>query len=84
MSDPMLPPGSNFCRCGLCGLYFLNVRAFDVHLAGPASDRACVPTPRLRDGRLELDPRGYWRLPKREGPARAGQGATTRRAGVAA
>lgn len=64
-NDPKLPPGSNFCRCS-CGEYFLSVRAFEAHRYGAAADRACLPTPRLPAAGLQRDPRGYWRLPKRE------------------
>jgi len=72
-ADPRLPPGSNFCRCSVCGEHFLNVRAFDLHRVGeydPNGDRRCMPTPRMESAGLERDPRGYWRLPKREAPIR--------------
>ncbi len=68
-SDPMLPPRRNFCLCRGCGAYFLNVAAFERHRVSPQgveSERVCVATPRMRDAGLELDPRGYWRLPKRK------------------
>lgn len=65
-TDSQLPPYSNFCRCGGCGLVFLNVAAFDVHRVGPADDRVCTATPQLPSKDLQPDPRGYWRLPKRE------------------
>lgn len=65
-SDALLPPCSNFCRCGGCGLVFLNVAAFDVHRVGPADDRACTATPQLPSKELRPDPSGYWRLPKRK------------------
>ena len=29
--DDPLPPGSNFCKCALCGLRFKSVKAFDRH-----------------------------------------------------
>ncbi len=65
-SDPMLPPGSGFCKCTLCGLYFKNVRAFGKHRVGPGGDRRCMPRAGCREAGLELDSRGYWRLPKQE------------------
>lgn len=65
-SDPRLPPGTNFYRCGGCGQHFLNVRAFDVHRQGKTVDRSCTARPFMRDAGLERDARGYWRLPKRE------------------
>lgn len=73
MSDPRLPHGSNFCRCPSCGEYFLNERAFDRHRTGSheTGDRRCTATPHMSDAGLELDPRGYWRLPKREFLAKA-------------
>ncbi len=65
-SDPMLPPGSGFCKCTACFLYFKNVRAFDIHRSGLGAKRACMPKPGVQAAGLELDSRGYWRLPKRE------------------
>lgn len=67
-ADPMLPPGSGFCRCADCEEYFLSERAFGRHRTGPHQngDRACMTTPRMRDAGFERDARGYWRLPKRE------------------
>ena len=69
-ADPRLPPGTRYCRCAKCGEYFLSARAFDRHRIGGShrvtGDRRCAQTPRMRDVGLERDPRGYWRLPKRE------------------
>lgn len=67
-SDPKLPSGTSFCRCSDCGEYFMNEPAFDRHRIGSHKDRtrACQPTPQLPERGLERDPRGYWRLPKRE------------------
>jgi hypothetical protein len=70
-SDSRLPIGSNFCHCGVCGLYFRNVRAFDVHRLGPGPDRGCLPTPQLSSMGLEQDGTGYWRRPKRVFAGRA-------------
>ena len=66
MSDPMLKPGTNFCRCGACGEHFRSVKAFDAHRQGPSDDRRCLPTPRMAAAKLSLDSECYWRLPKRE------------------
>lgn len=65
---PMLPVGnSRYCLCRGCAQYFLSVRAFEKHrVVGPADKRACMSTPRMRDAGLELDPRGFWRFPKRK------------------
>ncbi len=68
-SDPMLPPGTNYCLCRGCGAYFLNVAAFERHrvsLQGVGSKRVCVQTPQMSDAGLERDPRGSFRLPKRK------------------
>ncbi len=64
--DPMLPPGRNFCKCALCGLYFKSVKAFDVHLIGVGLDRGCMPEAECSGLGLERDLGGYWRLPKRK------------------
>ncbi len=66
INDPRLPPGSNFCRCAACGVYFYNVKAFDKHRVGPGPDRRCMPTARCPELGLQLDVNGYWRLPKRK------------------
>jgi hypothetical protein len=68
MTDPMLPPGSNFCKCATCGNYFLNYKAFDAHRIGAAEDRGCLPTPEYPVSGLTLDSRGYWRFPKSDKP----------------
>jgi hypothetical protein len=60
MSDPMLPVGKNFCKCGACGEYFGGVGGFDLH----RRDRACFAPSKVSDkkGRplLRLNDRGYW------------------------
>lgn len=60
-----LRPGSSLCGCRACGLYFQSVRAFDAHRVGPWAERRCLTTPRMSGRGLELDPRGFWRFPKR-------------------
>lgn len=60
-----LRPGSSVCMCGACGAYFQSVRAFDRHREGPWDKRRCLTTPRMSQRGLELDPRGFWRFPKR-------------------
>jgi len=58
-SDPMLPIGTNYCRCAGCGEYFGGVSGFDLHRKG-----GCVPPSEVRDkeGRrvLHKNERGYW------------------------
>jgi hypothetical protein len=64
--DRPLPPDTGICLCRGCGRRFQSLRAFDIHRVGPLLDRACLPTPRMAEKRLEQDSRGVWRLPKRE------------------
>ncbi len=64
MSDPKLPPGTNYCRCAACGEYFGGVSAFDLHRVGAAEDRACLPPAQVSNRQsepvLRLNNRGYW------------------------
>lgn len=64
MSDPMLPPGSNFCQCAACGEYFGGVKAFELHRVGPATDRSCLAPSVVSDRKnrllLRKNERGYW------------------------
>ncbi len=59
-----LPPGTNFCKCALCGLRFKSVRAFDKHRIGVWPDRGCMPEAECPGLGLEKDPKGHWRFPK--------------------
>ena len=69
MSDPMLPPGTNFCKCPSpsCGEYFTNVGTFDMHRKGNAENRRCSDPHTLVDkhgkARLRLTGKGYWARP---------------------
>lgn len=63
---PVLRPGSLVCACRACGAVFQSARAFEAHRVGPWSERRCLPTPRMAERGLVLDPRGFWRWPKRE------------------
>ena len=59
-SDPMLPPGTNYCKCSGCGEYFGGVRAFEVHRVGVHEDRRCLlPSGMSRMG-YRKSARGYW------------------------
>ena len=64
--EPMLPSGSNFCKCSQCGLYFRTVKAFDAHRIGVGRERGCLPEAECPGLGLERDPQGYWRFPKRK------------------
>lgn len=67
-ADPILKPGSSFCRCSDCGEYFRSERAFDAHRIGeyrPVSNRGCAPTARMPERGLQLDASGVWRFPPR-------------------
>ena len=59
-SDPKLPIGSNFCKCGGCGAYFGGVTSFDLH----RKKGSCVPPSEVSDRQnervLRLNDRGYW------------------------
>ncbi len=61
----MLPPYANFCKCRSCALYFRAANAFHMHRVGTGNERGCMPAAQLPLCGLELDPEGYWRLPKR-------------------
>lgn len=63
---PKLRPGSSVCLCRSCGVYFQSVRAFEAHRVGPWDKRRCLTTPRMAERGLVLDPKGFWRWPKRE------------------
>ena len=53
MSDPKLPPYSNFCKCPACGEYFNSVSGFEYHRV----NGACVP-PNERG--MKVNAKGYW------------------------
>lgn len=68
-SDPILKPGTSFCRCAACGEYFRSERAFEAHRVGeyrPVCDRACAPTARMDERGLQRDAKGVWGFPPRE------------------
>ena len=62
-SDPMLPIGTNYCQCSVCGEYFGGVTTFDLHRRGRV-DRVCLPpsdvTDREGNGILRKNDKGYW------------------------
>lgn len=60
MSDPMLPPGTRFCKCGGCGEYFSAEKAFAMHRKGEPDKRFCL-TPRMMSKRgMVKNDKGYW------------------------
>lgn len=62
----LLRPGSLVCLCRSCGVALRGVREFDLHRAGLWAERRCLTTPQMAARGLALDPRGFWRLPRRE------------------
>ena len=72
--DPMLPLGTNRCRCSGCAEYFGGVRAFDMHRQGEGAERVCLPPGGVSDGhgrpKLQKNQKGYW--------CRSGPSSTTR------
>ena len=64
-SDPMLKPGTNFCKCSACGRYFGGDSGFSRHrVKGAGRDRSCLDPSVIADkeGRtlFRLNDRGYW------------------------
>lgn len=70
--DPMLPHGSDRCRCSVCGLYFRRTSTFDAHRIGrpgtPA--RRCLSSDELAARGWSRDSLGYWRRPGPNRPFR--------------
>jgi len=58
-SDPKLSPGTHYCQCSSCGLYFVNERAFRLHRV-----RFVCMDPGSRG--LVTNRAGYWARPGRE------------------
>ncbi len=66
MSTPRTASGPNStplrggqCECMSCALRFGGVRAFELHRAGPATDRRCRDAAELVALGLRLTPRGW-------------------------
>ena len=83
MSDPMLPVGTNRCKCTACGRYFGGVGGFAAHQRDDADGRTvCLDPASL--GMVASG--GYWvrptpgPLPRRE-PVLAATGSPERRRG---
>lgn len=65
MSDPLLPIGSNRCRCAACGRYFGAPSSFDRHQSSGWDGRTICHDPAARG--LVFDGR-YWRSPGERPP----------------
>lgn len=63
MSDPMLPVGTNYCKCSGCGLYFGGVSSFDLHRY-QMDGGGCFAPDQVQSKKgeplLKLNERGYW------------------------
>jgi hypothetical protein len=66
--DPMLPAGTDRCRCTACGLYFGSSYGFDQHRTGPYPGRRCRTVEELRARGWSINASGHWTTSKR--PAR--------------
>ena len=56
----MLPPGTNRCLCGACGLYFGGSKLFGEHRIGRYPNRRCLTPHRMAQKGWTLNDRGYW------------------------
>ena len=73
--DPMLPRGTQRCRCPTCGLYFASGYAFGLHRVGKVGTpgRRCLTVDELtRRGWAQI-PTGHWvtRVSPRRGTGEA-------------
>lgn len=66
MSDPMLRPGTDRCRCTACGLYFNSGGAFSRHRIGPyapigqTETRRCLTAAELTSRGWSVNETGHW------------------------
>lgn len=59
--DPMLPHGSDKCKCAACGEYFNSTYAFDKHRYGPyTSGRNCGSRDQMMGMGMVQAPSGHW------------------------
>ncbi len=56
MSDPMLPPNTNYCKCPTCLEYFNSVYPFDLHRIGGG----CLTPKQMEEKGMAKNARGYW------------------------
>ena len=65
MSDPMLPQGTNYCKCPTCDAYFTGEYPFRLHRVGVLADRRCLSVSEMADKGMSLNAKGYWISRKR-------------------
>ena len=60
--DPMLPHGSDKCRCSTCGEYFNSTGAFSRHLVGKVGtpERYCLSSDQLTARGWTKNKTGHW------------------------
>ena len=64
--DPMLRPGTDRCKCTVCGLYFNSTTAFTKHRQGPFAPvgdpdtRRCMTVDELKRRRWVQSETGHW------------------------
>ena len=67
--DPRLRPGTNHCKCGVCGEYFTSDTTFRMHRAGVGVSRYCRKPGSVLDKdrkpRLRLNDSGLWASARR-------------------
>lgn len=65
--DPMLPRGTDKCRCPSCGEYFNTTYAFDQHRKGKLGtpERRCLSVLEMSSSRWTQKPSGHWLSPRR-------------------
>jgi hypothetical protein len=56
-------PSGDKCLCRACGCYFASTWSFDVHRAGPYSDRGCLDLESMKRAGFSLVSDGSWRVP---------------------
>jgi hypothetical protein len=64
--DPMLPRGSDHCRCLGCGEYFNSTYAFSEHRVGRVGtpERRCLTAVERRSAGWKQGPLGHWLTPR--------------------
>ena len=58
----MLPPGTDRCKCTLCGKYFNSTSAFDKHKVGKigTTTRRCKTESEMLQGGMVTNKTGHW------------------------
>jgi len=69
LNDPLLPPGTDKCRCPSCGEYFRSSGTFALHRVGSwenrGSNRRCLTVAEMESRDWLKDELGYWIRKKR-------------------